>query len=306
MGRVEPIIGSTDEIANRIAERLDPMVRRGDETLKFYHTGPVIRGLERYGDLSTPEAAQFMRDWAGQGAATSPRTQTPPNLRNASYLQYLRATGNPLTPERYAAEGNIPGFPMMGMHVDLADKFAQGIENPWINPKPTTFRENWSGNLRDVTADTHNIRSTLYEFDKVHPGQLPPQWFQTPEAYTKYRKEGFEALDPGDIKDTLGSTTVKGVKRQSEYLPMAEPWYRAAQKVGIAPAEGQSGGWFSYGPITGLQSPPKTIPNLLNDQIEATAKAMGVPHEKAVHWWAKRMIPLASLAGMLAPREERQ
>jgi len=306
MGRVEPIIGSTEEIANRIAERLDPMVRRGDETLKFYHTGPVIRGLERYGDLTTPQAAQFMRDWAGQGAATSPRTQTPPNLRNASWLQYLRATGNPLTPERYEAEGNVPGFPMMGMHVDLADKFARGVENPWINPKPTVFRENWSGNLPDVTGDTHNIRSTLYEFDKVHPGQLPPQWFNTPEAYAKYRREGFEALDPGDIKDTLGSTTVKGVKRQSEYLPMTQPWYRAAQKVGIAPAEAQSGGWFSYGPITGLQSPPKTIPNLLNDQIEATAKAMGVPHEKAVHWWAKRMIPLASLAGMLAPRDERQ
>ena len=79
-----------------------------------------------------------------------------------------------------------------------------------------------------------------------------------------------------------------------------------AHQLGIDPSAAQSLGWFHYGPVTGLQSPPKTIPNLLNDQIEATAKAMNVPHEKAVHWWAKRMIPLASLAGMLVPREERQ
>jgi hypothetical protein len=159
--RAAPIVQNTDEIANRIAERLDPMVRSGDERLKFYHTGPVIRGLENYGEMPIGDANLFMRNWSGQGAATSPRTQTPPNLRNSSFLSYLRESGNPLTPERYAAEGNTPGFPMMGMHVNLADLFARGAENPLINPKPFTFRENWSGNLRDVTGDTHNIRSTL-------------------------------------------------------------------------------------------------------------------------------------------------
>jgi hypothetical protein len=296
-GRADIIVQNTDAIANRIAERLDPMVRAGDERLKFYHTGPVIRGLERYGEMPVGDANLFMRNWAGQGAATSPRTQTPPNLRNSSYLTYLRESGNPLTPERYAAEGNTPGFPMMGMHVDLADKFARGAENALTNPKPTTFRENWSGNLRDVTGDTHNIRSTLYEMDQLHPGSLPRGWFTSDKAYAKYRSDGFQAVDPGDIADTLGDKTVKGIRRQSEYLPMTEPWYRAAQKLGIAPAEGQSGGWFSYGGITGLQSPPKTIPNLLNDQVDATAKALNVPPEKVVQWWSRGQIPLAGIGG---------
>ena len=295
--RAAPIVASAEPIAERIAQRLEPLVEQQSPLLKFYHTGPVIRGLERYGEMGVPEANTFMRDWAGQGAATSPRTQTPPNLRNSSYLLYERASGNPLTPERYAREGNVPGFPMMGMHVDLADKFARGVENPWKNPKPTTFRENWSGNLPDVTGDTHNIRSTLFEMDNVAPGSLPRPWFSSDVAYAKYRKEGFGAVNPGDIVDTLGSKTVKGADRQSEYLPMTEPWYRAAQKLGIHPAEAQSGGWFSYGDITGLQSPPKTIVNLLNDQVDATAKVLDVSPEKVVNWWARGKIPLAGVGG---------
>jgi hypothetical protein len=298
-GRADVIAANADPIAARIAERLQPMVAQDSPLLKFYHTAPVVRGLQDYGGLSLPEANTFMRDWAGQGAATSPRTQTPPNLRNSSYLMYQRAAGNPLTPERYAAEGNVPGFPMMGMHVDLADKFARGAENPWTNPKPYTFRENWAGNLSDVTGDTHNIRSTLYEMDQAQPGSLPRGWFSSDAAFDKYRAQGFRALEPGEISDTLGSTAVKGVRRQSEYLPMTEPWYRAAGQLGIHPAEAQSGGWFFYGPITGLQSPPKTITNLLNDQVNATAKVLNVPPEQVVNWWANRKIPLAGVAGAM-------
>jgi len=299
-GRADPIVSNTDAIAERIAQRLAPWVEQGDPRLKFYHTAPVIRGLEKNAGMSVPEANTFMRGWAGQGAATSPRTQTPPNLRNSSYLMYERARGEPLTPERYKREGNIPGFPMMGMHVDLADKFARGTEKAWSNPKPTTFRENWSGNLRDVTGDTHNIRSTLYEMDQVKPGSLPRGWFTTDDAFKKYKKEGFASIDAGDIVDTLGTKTVDKVSRQSEYLPMTAPWYGAAEKLGVAPAEVQSGGWFNYGGITGLQSPPKTITNLLNDQVDATARAINQPPEKVVEWWARGKIPLAGVGGAAA------
>jgi hypothetical protein len=301
--RAQPMVDNADKLGAAIAEDLHPLVKEQSPLLKFYHTAPVIRGIEKHGEMSAEEASQFMRDWSGQGAATSPRTQTPPNLRNSSYLMYERARGDPLTPERYAREGNAPGFPMMGMHVDLADKFARGTENLWTNPKPGTFRENWSGNLSDVTADTHNIRSTLYKFDQLQPGELPRHWFNSDEAYATYKKDGFQGIKAGDIADTLESKAVNKIKRQSEYLPMADPWYRAADQLGIAPAEAQSGGWFRYGGITGLQSPPKTITNLLNDQIGATAKTLDVPEEKILNWWSRGKIPLASLAGgaTLAP-----
>lgn len=298
-GRTEPIIQNRDAIAARIAEKLDPLVRRNDPLLKFYHTGPVIRGLEQHGELPLEGANRFMLDWSGQGAATSPRTSTPPNLRNASFLLHERARGAPLDPARFAAEGNTPGYGMMGMHVNLADLFARGQQNPWVNPKPSTFRENWRGNLADVTADTHNIRSTLFEMDQLKPGSLPRGWFTSDEAYERYLKDGFpSARNIGDIADTLSDVTVKKVRRQSEYLPMADPWYGAAQKLGIHPAEAQSGGWFTYGPQTGLRSPPKTITNLLNDQIDATARVLDVPNEKVVKWWAQGKIPLSGIGGV--------
>jgi hypothetical protein len=257
----------------------------------------VIRGLENYAGMTIPEANTFLRNWSGQGAATSPRTTTPPNLRNSSFLMYERARGEPMTPERFAAEGNEPGYGMMGMHMKLADDFATRGEQPWVNPKPFTFRENWSGNLQDVTTDTHNIRSTLYEMDQLKPGSLPRGWFSSDKAYEQYRTKGFLSLDPGAFVDTLGTKAVRNISRQTEYLPMTEPWYQAAKKLGIAPAEAQSGGWFSYGPITGLRSPPKTIVNLLNDQVAATAKATGRSPEQIVNWWARGKIPLAGVAG---------
>lgn len=302
-GRAEQIVANTGAISDRIAERLYPLVERQDPLLKFYHTAPVIRGLGQHADMSLAEANTLMRNWAGQGAATSPRTSTPPNLRNTSSLMYERAQDNPFTLERFKKEGNIPGYGMMGMHVQLGEKFANDTVNPWKNPKPFTFRENWSGNLADVTGDTHNIRATLFEMDNAHPGQLHPSFFHGGEkgdAYKKYKSEGFRSLDPGDINDSLGSTTVKKIERQSEYLPMVEPWYQAAQKLGIHPAEAQSGGWFNYGKVTGLSSPPKTIVNLLNDQVADTARTLGVSPEKVVNWWARGKIPLAGAAGAAA------
>jgi len=299
-GRASPIIAQTPELGANIASDLYPLVRDQSPLLKFYHTGPVIRGIENYGEMSTPEAAGFLRNWAGQGAATSPRTSTPPNLRNSSWLLYNRLAGTPYTPERFEQEGNVPGYGMMGMHYNLANQFATGTENLWTNPKPGTFRENWSGNLRDVTGDTHNIRATLYKFDQAYPGQIPRDWFTSDDAYNSYRLHGFGTVPPGHLKDTLGDVTVNKIRRQSEYLPMTEPWYLAAQHLGIAPAEAQSGGWFHYGGTTGLASPPKTITNLLNDQIEATAKAINVPPERVVNWWSRGLIPLTSIAGMAA------
>ena len=294
--RAAQVVWNTDQIAEMVANRLRPFVKNDSELLKFYHTGPVIKGLGGHADMSVAEANDFMRQWAGQGAATSPRTKTPRNLRNSSFLMFEDAQGNPMTLPRWEKEGNQPGFPMMGMHVNLADQFRRGVENPWTNPKPFTFRENWSGNLSDVTGDTHNIRGTLFELDRL-TRSLPPGYFTSPEAYQRVRAHGFRSIDPGDIKDTLEGRTVDKAFRQSEYLPMVEPWYRAAQMLNIKPAEAQSGGWFSYGPITGLRSPPKTITNLLNDQIAATAQEIGVSPEKVASWWARGKIPLAGIGG---------
>lgn len=294
--RVRQLVDARSQIASGIASDLRPMVARDDPMLHFYSTAPVLDRLVGQGVLDPEQAQQFMRDWAGQGAATSPRTATPQNMRNSSLLMYRRAAGDPLDPAAWKAEGNAPGFPMMGMHVNLADQFAKGTENINTNPKPVMFREGWSGNQADVTADTHNIRSTLYKFDQLHPGELDPGWF-TAEGYNAYKKAGGfgqgQPLNVGAIKDTLEGATVNKVPKQTEYGVMSDPWYDAAKQLGIPPAQAQAGGWFNYGPITGLKSPPKTLPDLLNDQLEHTSKVLGVSPSKALEWWGRRKIPLA-------------
>ena len=299
-GRAQPIIDARSQIADRIAGDLGPQLADPNNPMgrlsQFYSTSPILDQLVRQGVLDPDEATKFMRDWAGQGAATSPRTATPQNMRNSSLLQWRRASGDPLDRAAWEQEGNAPGFPMMGMHVDLADQFAKGTENININPKPTMFREGWSGNQADVTADTHNIRSTLYNFDQLNPGQLPPSWF-TKQGYQDYQGAGgfkpSQPLDVGAIKDTLEGATKGGVYKQTEYGPMSDPWYDAAEKLGVQPAQAQAAGWFGYGPITGLKSPPKILPDLLNDQIEHTSRVLGVSPEHVLDWWAKRKIPLA-------------
>jgi hypothetical protein len=301
-GRAQQIVDAREPLSDKIASDLQPLTDPSNpfhRLTQFYSTSPILEQLQKQGVLDPDEASQFMRDWAGQGAATSPRTATPQNMRNSSLLQYRRAIGDPLDRAAWEQEGNAPGFPMMGMHVDLADQFAKGTENINTNPKPTMFREGWSGNQADVTADTHNIRSTLYNYDQLNPGQLHPSWFTKP-GYQDYQAAGGfkpgQPLDVGAIKDTLESQARGGVSKQVEYGPMADPWYDAAQKLGITPAAGQAGGWFNYGPITGLKSPPKILPDLLNDQLEHTSRVLGVSPQHILDWWGKRKIPLAENA----------
>jgi len=298
--RSRMIAENVEPISDIIARDLSPMVQANARPGQFYHTGGVLQGLTDIGGLSPAESLGHMGRWSGQGAATSPRTATPQNLRNASYLLWRQAQNDPLTLEKFMKEGNIPGFAMMGMHARLGDEFAQGAVNINKNPKPSIFQRNWSGNLADVTGDTHNIRATLAALDELHPGKLPREWFVSDEAHKAYKKRGGFGKDPlpvGDIKDTLEGATKDKIYKQTEYGIMTDPWYRAAEKLGIDPATGQAHGWFGYGGRTGLMSPEATIDDLLNAQIEATSRATGLHPEKILQLWGRGRIPLAAAPG---------
>jgi len=294
--RALPIMENTEAIGNLLAQDLS---RVKGTPLPFYSTGTVLQGLIDRAGMSPASANELMFDWSGQGAATSPRTATPQNLRNASYLLYRRAQGDPLTTEKRGAEGNRPGFAMMDMHTDLADQFATGTNDLWRNPKPGTFRENWTGNMADVTGDTHNIRKVLDAYDRLNPGGLPRGWFTDQAAYDRYvENKGFPKegeLPVGDIKDTLEGQMIPGTGRyaQTEYPVIQGPTIAAAQKLNISPAEAQERLWFEGGPRTGLRSPPMTIPDLFNAQIEKTAKVLGLTPDAVMKLWSQRRIPFA-------------
>jgi hypothetical protein len=304
--RAAPIVSESARIASAIADRLYPMTQTQDPRLMFYNTGPIYEKLAEQGI----DPAPIMRDWSGQVAATSPRTQTPPNLRNASLLLFSRGEGpgaNPLTFERWSAEGNAPGYGMMGEQVKSANRFWENTASPDTAPKQFTFRGNVQGNLASPTIDTHNIRASLYQFDQLHPGQLPRQWFTSDDAYNAYRSgRGFPSeteISPEAINDSLGGSSRGGVNRQTEYGPMTTPWYDAAEQLGISPAQAQAGGWFSYGNVTGLRSPVRSLTQLLNDQLYDTARTIGVPPERVLDWWARKLIPLTQNEAPAGPQQ---
>jgi len=293
--RVRPLIDRRDEIAAKLAERAQGQL--GTNTQFFYHTGPIYEAAIKAG-LSPDEARAWLRDFSQAYAATSPRTETAQNLRNATLAMAKREADIPFRDVIGSGTGGISekGYPMMtgegGIHGLLLD----AVEGPGINratnPKPATFAGNVEGNLSGVTADTHAIRGALDALNEIEPGSIPEQWIK-PKFREQYKKDP-ASLDPATmIDDTLASAKIDGKDMQVEYGPVADVYVRMAEMMGVSPAEAQSMGWFGSGARTGLASESKTIAELVNDRIDVTAQLLDITPEEAARKLFRREIPLA-------------
>ncbi len=291
--RVTPLIERTPEIADRLAE----LAQQGLGTSReyFYHTAPIVRGLQNAGASEAGAMEYLQKQFAPAFAGTSPRTNTEQNLRNATMLNYLRLQGVPIDERLYNTFGNARGYNMMGSHQNLAGDMFRGAHNPMTNPKPSAFLPNTAGDLSHVTADTHNIRGALKVFNDLYPGELPPDWLY-PKARAAYADTG-EIDFSKDIDDSLRSASRGGVETQVEYGPIADITFEAARRAGIAPAPMQSLGWFGMGSDTGLVSAPKTIAELMNERVNVTAQALGIPPLEVLRLLYKGGLPLMAKGG---------
>lgn len=292
--RMRNVIDLTPQIADRLAEKAQQ--GRGTAQEYFYHTAPIVRGLEAI-DTPRNEAVNFLSEkFAPAFAGTSPRTNTEQNMRNASLMMYLREKGVPISSELYNTFGNARGYNMMGSHQDLTGQMFAGAHDPLTNPKPSSFLPNTAGDLSYVTADTHNIRGGLLAMNEVEPGSIHPNWFKTPEARSRYAETA--EFDPSkDIHDSLQSAMSGGRKIQVEYGPMADVTFEAARRAGIAPGPMQSLGWFGSGADTGLASATKTIPELMNERINVTAQVLGISPAEVLRLFRDGKIPLMAKGG---------
>ena len=293
--RMRNVIDLTPQIAGRLAEKAQQ--GRGTAQEYFYHTAPIVRGLEAV-DVPQSEAIDFLSNrFAPAFAGTSPRTNTEQNMRNASLLLYLRDKGVPISGELYDTFGNARGYNMMGSHQDLTGQMLAGTHDPFTNPKPSSFLPNTAGDLGYVTADTHNIRGALLAMNEVEPGSISPSWFRTPEARARYAETA--QFDPAtDINDSLQSAMSGGRKMQVEYGPMADVTFEAARQAGIAPGPMQSLGWFGSGADTGLASATKTISELMNERINVTAQVLGISPAEVLRMFYEGKIPLMAEGGL--------
>jgi len=293
--RMRNVIELTPQIAGRLADKAQQ--GRGTAQEYFYHTGPIVRGLEAV-DVPQNEAVQFLTEnFAPAFAGTSPRTNTEQNMRNASLLMYLRGKGVPISSELYDQFGNARGYNMMGSHQDLTGQMFAGTHNPLKNPKPSSFLPNTAGDLGYVTADTHNIRGALLAMNEVEPGSINLDWFKTPEARARYAETA--QFNPAkDINDSLQSIGSGERKIQVEYGPMADVTFEAARQAGIAPGPMQSLGWFGSGGDTGLASATKTIAELMNERVNVTAQALGISPAEVLRMFYEGDIPLMAEGGL--------
>lgn len=291
-GRMQQLVDNMPAVSNVLAERIAPAV--GSESGYFYHVGPIYEALRKAG-LSDQEALNYVDEFADLFGATSPRTNTLDNLRNASILQFKAGQGIPF--DRKALDGtpgNDRGFGMTDAHKERGLAYMNKDYNQAANPKPVNFTENSRGNLENVTVDTHVIRGAVDALEEVvGEGALNPNWL-TKSARDTYKKEGrfSTATDVDDGLDAKKTVPYGGVTTQVEYSPMAEMFSDVANKVGVTPGEGQALAWFGTGDKTGLVSSDRTIARLWQDRVAATAEMLGVSFDQAAKMVGKKQIPI--------------
>jgi Arc/MetJ-type ribon-helix-helix transcriptional regulator len=313
--RGRPVSEAMDKIADRLAERMRPWL--GTEAQYFYHTGPIVDKAMSMG-FKKEEIYDWMKEFAEAYAATSPRTETAQNIRNATLVMTKRQLGLDL--DDIVGPGgtgiNERGYPMMigrkgdlvekdgvvkplvsdGIHRKLKEDVDAGGINPDTNPKPATFAENVYGNLDGVTVDTHAVRGALDAMNEIEPGSIPIDFIKA--KYRDQYKADPLSLNPATmIDDSIKSQTTKGQSKQVEYAVFSDIYRLTAEKLGVSPAEAQSMGWFGSGDSTGLASELKSVARLLDERIDVTAQAMNESKESVFKKLLNKEIPVLSLFG---------
>lgn len=298
--RASGVVEKTEEIAQRLAERMKPYL--GTPAQYFYNTGPIIAKAEELG-IPVETAREQLKKFALNYAATSPRTMTEQNLRNASLVSAKQSQGIPI--DKIVGGGgtgiNEKGYPMMigpsGIHRKLIDAAAADGIDVNTNPKPATFAENVMGNLNGVTVDTHAVRGALDAMNEIEPGSIP-EGFILPEFRAQYKADP-SSFDPAKmVDDTMASQKIDGVSMQTEYAVFSDLYRRAGEILGVSPAEAQALGWFGSGDRTGLGSELKTVVELIDDRVDVTAKALGKTKDEVFVGFMSGKIPLLSVGGL--------
>ena len=244
-------------------------------------------------------------------AATSPRSDVPTNVRNASYY-FTHATPADL-PEKNP-------YPYGHVAQNLHRQNFETITSPegWDimkNPKPASFSENLKGNYEPVTADTHAFRA-------IGMRTQDPRFLE-PTVSAKYKM----GTDP--TKDTIvnkygekkgdvvtfrpqqlfadGKLTMDDAlkipyfwaakPKANEYGAVEDLYRHFGDKHGLTPAGAQAAGWAGSGELTGLGTvPTHTFPELLNERIKFTAMMRGEDPKQTLSDFIRGRKPLLSTA----------
>jgi hypothetical protein len=307
---------------------------RGLGADKWYHTEPVRRVfLDEFGPVEGPKRMALFMDMI---AATSPRSDVPTNVRNASfyYQQALADKGLPGTlpyPYGHVAQnlhrqnyGTLTAPRPAGLSAE-----APGTSTMWDvlqNPKPASFSQNLQGNLYPGTMDTHAFRNIAMrtgdpEFlatslsSVYKPGAKPDLDTMVArfgevkgrgdKSIVTFRpqqllKEGRLSMDEAANIPTFWASQPNA----NEYAAAEEMYRRIGQRQGLPTADTQAAAWAGAGPLTGLgTSPSHTFPELLNERILFTAKMRGEKPDETLRKMITGRQPLLAAPGFAATSE---
>lgn len=254
---------------------------------KWYDTQPLreqfIRELgPEKGDAAHKRFMQYV-------AATSPRSNVPDNIRNASFQYFLEHAGvhpNDMAPNPYPY-----GHLAQNLHRGNSAKVRGLGYSLFENPKPASFVENLTGNWRPGTMDAHAVNA---------PAILSkdPRWLadsvQVPLGNDLQGNPVFNTISPkrmfqrGELtlEDALKKPSLwAGRPNKNEYGAL-EGYYRGlGREYEMDTAPTQAASWVGHGQTTGLGTEPVPFMHLFEKNLNRTAYARGEdPRETLRHF----------------------
>jgi hypothetical protein len=291
---------------------------------EWYHTGPIHKSFVDV--LGPEEGPKAFKQFMDLNAASSPRSEVPVNIRNASYYySIMRSRG--VLPERLPYPyGHIAQKLHRQNFETLRQAQAGGVgadipTGGWDvmrNPKPPSYSQNLQGNLMPGTMDTHAYRNVVMrtgdqrflvpQISEVIPSGRPSKFQQTfGEIKTNAKGKTIVTYRPRELHKT-GRMTMEEMKKTppfwesqpkaNEYKAVEDFYRHMGQQHGLPTADAQAAAWAGGGDLTGLGSPPdKTFQQMMNERVLYTAKVRGENPRDTLRWLIQGRKPLLTIGG---------
>ncbi|QIG49574.1 hypothetical protein G5V57_18760 [Nordella sp. HKS 07] len=282
--------------------RANPDVRRGMlETIdrglsmggaNWYNTEPL---LEKFVEiLGRRRGYEAFRKFIGYVAAASPKARVAESVRNGSYY-YMRDVSGKGLPIVGETNPQPYGNPFQRRHQMNAHRVAAGGLNPLTHPKTASFLENLSGNPTPVTIDMHAFK-------------LPAILAQDPRYLVTAYKTGIKGAPRLNVRQAVesGQMQMSGLRpahwqaipRKTEYGALEDYYTGLGRELGMPPSQTQASAWIGGGSLTGVASDGlKPFVEIVQDRVNKTAKAYGVPPDQIWRDFIRGKISLIALGG---------
>jgi hypothetical protein len=312
---------SNPAVSRGITESMKKGIELGAD--KWYHTEPIRRSF--VAELGETAGQKAFSDYMDLVAATSPRSDVPTNVRNASFYYWLRQNGFPVPDKNPYPYGHVAqnlhkqNVANLSRPSDLGAAVPDqvGPSTAWDifkNPKPASFSHNLQGNLTPVTVDTHAFKnigmrtkdprflatsiSQKYKAgDDPGADTMAARFGEINGDKVTFRPQKLFESGKLSMKEALDMPVFwEAMPNANEYGAAEALYSKLGKRLGLAPADGQAAAWSGGGELTGLGSSPRhTFPELMNERILYTARMRGEAPEETLRMFIRGEKPLLSL-----------